>query len=244
MAMTGTAARNGQGWPSHLPGLLGPAVAALVVTFATKGRAGVRRLLARLHPGRVPLWGWGVVVATGGLCLLPLLTHGSGDPLSYSGAPTWGPAVLLYVLVVNGIGEELGWRGYLVEELAARMRLTGVAVTVWAVWALWHLPLFLVVTNLRDLGWGGRLGWLLGLLCGSVVLTWLYLRGGRSVLLVAVWHLVFNLATATDWTAGVPAAVASTVVMVGGVVVLALPSSWRRPGVVGAPTAPGAPVAA
>ena len=49
--------RRGVGWPTHLPALLGPAIAAVVVTAWTMGRPGVRDLLARLTRWRVPFAG-------------------------------------------------------------------------------------------------------------------------------------------------------------------------------------------
>ena len=55
----------------------------------------------------------------------------------------------LYFLVVASIGviqncattlgEEIGWRGFLVPELAKRFSFTGTAVLSGAIWALWHV---------------------------------------------------------------------------------------------------------
>src|SRR3982074_499222 len=50
----GDVVRKGVGWPTHFPALLGPALAALVVTALVWGRAGVRDLLARTARWRVP----------------------------------------------------------------------------------------------------------------------------------------------------------------------------------------------
>lgn len=240
--LEGWVTRPGQGWPTHLPGLLGPALAAVVVTALVDGRAGVRDLGARALRWRVGWVWWSVVVATG--LLVPLAwavqsVLGDGPPdlaglASYSGAPV-APVVvtLLYVLVVNGFGEEVGWRGFLADRLLRDHGLLVVAVRVWLVWGLWHLPVFWLVEDFRALGWA-VLGWAVGLLAGSVVLTWLYDGSGRSILLVAGWHTVFNLATATAATSGTPAAVASVVVMVAAVVV-ALRSRPRRVKAVAAP---------
>jgi CAAX protease family protein len=226
----GWVTRPGQGWPTHLPGLLGPALAAVVVTAAVDGRTGLRDLGARVLRWRVGWAWWSVVAVTLLLVLLSwagqALAGGGAPDLSglaaYSGAPLAPvPVTLLYVLVVNGLGEEVGWRGYLADRLLREHGLIATAVLVWVAWAGWHLPLFWVVEDFRAMGWT-VLGWLVGLLAGSVLLTWLYRGSGRSILLVAAWHTVFNVATATDATAGTPAAVASTLV-----IVVALVIAWR-----------------
>ena len=69
------------------------------------------------------------------------------------------------------------------------------------------------------MGWG-RVGWGIGLLAGSVVLTRLYIGSGRSVLLVALWHTGFNITSATTATQGLSAAITSTAVIVAATVVL------------------------
>ena len=47
MAVGGVKTRPGQGWPTHLPGLAGAAIAAIIVTALTQGTAGLRDLAAR-----------------------------------------------------------------------------------------------------------------------------------------------------------------------------------------------------
>ncbi len=121
--------------------------------------------------------------------------------------------------IVNGYGEELGWRGLLADGLVDRVGEVRAALLVTVVWATWHLPLFWVVEGFRSMGWA-TIGWVLGLLAGSVVLTRLYVGSGRSVLLVALWHTAFNFTTATTATQGLSAAITSTAVVVAAVVVL------------------------
>lgn len=137
----------------------------------------------------------------------------------YSGAPAAdsGPmrlAMAAYVIVIGGIGEELGWRGFLADRLLRRHGRLRAATVVWVVWAAWHAPLFWIVESYRGLALPTVAGWLVGLWFGSYFLTWLYESSGRSVLIVALWHTAYNLATATEAGSGVPAAVA-TVLVVG-----------------------------
>lgn len=229
MALTGTITRPGQAWPTHLPGLLGPGVAAVITTARFDGVAGVRVLWSRVTRWRLH-WGWYLTIgATAAMILLPLATGKDivgSDFVTYSGAGQWGVFTVLYVLLLNGFGEEIGWRGFLVEAMMQGHSLIDAAVRIWIVWGLWHLPLFFIVQNFRDLGIGGFIGWALGLLSGSVWLAWMYTEGHGSILLVALWHTAFNFATATTAGAGVSAAVASSIVMVASVVI-ALPKASR-----------------
>ena len=231
LALTGTIVASGRGWPTHLPGLLGPAIAAVLVTGVTEGRAGLAELWSRMVRWRVP-WAWyALVAATGALVLIPLATQqdaSGADLLRYSGAPAAGLWVVLYVLVVNGFGEETGWRGYLAEHLLERHSRAVTSLIVWVVWAGWHLPMFWVVGNFRDFGAGGTIGWLVGIGFGSVFLTWLYQEAHHSILVVALWHTAYNFTTATEATATIAVA-SSALVIVVGLALLSLPRSWRRP---------------
>lgn len=229
MALTGTVTTRGTGWPTHLPGLLGPALSAIVVTAVALGRPGLADLGRRMADWRATRGAWLLVLLTSAsLLLAPLVAWATGQPqpgaddyLAYSGASTGlGPLVLLYVWIVNGFGEEVGWRGTLVEHLVDRHGLRRTALITAAVWALWHLPMFWVVESFREFAALDVLGWLVGLTLGSVLLAWLYVRGNRSIFLVATWHAAYNLTTATEATAGATARVSSTLVMVIAVWVL------------------------
>jgi len=231
MAAAGQVSRAGQGWPTHLVGLAGPALAAVVVTTLADGRAGLADLWQRAVRWRVRLRWWVLVAVTLALSGIGFLAGWwGGHPASlrdlslYSGAPAaHGLALVLlagYVLIVNGFGEELGWRGFLANGLLPRMGRFRTASIVWLVWGLWHAPLFLVVENFRDFGPGSAIGWLVGLWFGSYFLTWLYESASRSVLVVAAWHTAYNFGTATEATAGLAAAVTSTLVILATVLVL------------------------
>lgn len=232
LAMTGIVTKPGLAWPSHLPGLLAPAIAAIVTTAYFDGVQGVRALRRRIVRVRVP-WRWyALIVLTAAMMSIPFIIGSdvrTADLTVYSGAGQWGLATVLYVLLLNGFGEEVGWRGYLADRMLQGHSLLDAAIRIWVVWGLWHLPLFFVVQNFRELGAGGIVGWAIGLLSGSIWLTWLYRESGSSIAVVALWHTAFNFATATAAAAGLPAAVASTLVMMASVVVAAHASARRSP---------------
>lgn len=43
--------------------------------------------------------------------------------------------------ILLALGEEIGWRGFLVPQLAKLTTFTWVAIISGIIWALWHFPL-------------------------------------------------------------------------------------------------------
>jgi uncharacterized protein len=228
----------GGGEGSHVLGLLGPALAAVLVSAGIGGRHAVGALLAglvrwRVHPG----W-YAVAFAplVGGALGVGLLAVG-GYPLppasawtSLAGFPDLGwLGLFLVVLLINGVGEETGWRGFAWPRLRAGRSLAGAAVLLAVPWALWHLPTFWLATGMGDLHPAVIPGWLVGLAAGAVVLGWIYERTGGSLLIVALFHASINIASATEATAGLPAAISSIGVMAAALVLLRRPAARPQP---------------
>jgi len=208
---------RGDPWPTQLVGLWGPGLAAVLVTGALNGRDGLAELWSRLTRWRVPgRWyavSAGTLVLGLGVAMLAYPGRAFSDAASYSGTPNLGLVLtFLLILGVNGFGEETGWRGFMADRLLPRHGPLKASLLVAAVWGLWHLPLFFLLPSLRGLG-VAALGWILGLACGSLVLTWMYASSGHSVLVVALWHTSYNFASGTALTDGTAAAVTSTGVM-------------------------------
>ncbi len=65
--------------------------------------------------------------------------------------------------------------------------------------------------------------WAVGLLFGSIFLTWLYNSCEGSILMVILWHGTFNLFTATSGQATASiASIISTLVMVFVIIILVI----------------------
>lgn len=223
LAFAGQDIEQGQGWPTHLPALLGPMLAAVIVTWVAYGPTGLQDLARRMVRWRVG-WRWWLA-AVSPVLLLPValligLASGqaapsAGDFASFTGLSSGlGVLGVLLVLLLAAFGEETGWRGFAVPHLERTFSPLVTALVVAPLWALWHLPQFIVVANLRTFSPLMVVGWFVGLTCGSIVLTWLYDGSGGSILLVAVWHGLYNLVAGTAAAHGTLGALVTILVMV------------------------------
>ena len=94
---------------------------------------------------------------------------------------------------VFALGEELGWRGLLVPELASTTTFTNTALISGAVWALYHYPLILFSSyNSGTPRWYALLAFTWMVLAASFVFAWLRLRSG-SLWTGVILHASHNL---------------------------------------------------
>lgn len=100
---------------------------------------------------------------------------------------------MVSVFFVGGGQEELGWRGYALPRLLERFDAVTASLVIGAVWAVWHLPLF-VVEGSGQYG-GPFVPYTITILALSILFTWLYLGTGRSVLLAMILHASYNSTT-------------------------------------------------
>ena len=233
--LTGGSVTTGVGWPTHLPGLLGPAIAAIWIAWRTGGAswADLRRRVTRLPHGQMAwLATLSPLLIIAAALIAEFAITGRLPPLSalglYSGLPQLGVVpVLLIVLLVNGLGEEIGWRGFLLPQLQLRFGPTIGTLLVWPIWLGWHLPLFACVADFQAMDFAtAAFGWSLGLLAGTLVLAHVAHLAGGSVIAVALWHTLFNLASGGGLSASA-AATATICVMLWAVLVGAVALSDR-----------------
>ena len=169
--------------------LFGPAVAAIVVRGVRDGRPGVRDLLGSAVRWRAsPRWyalaiGYPVLATAIGLAAYLLAGHAMPALTTVAAIE-----LVLFALVV---GEELGWRGFMVDELLRRRSPLVTALVVGGAWALWHAPLYLL-PGMPSFGqpYLVFVAWVVPL---SVGMTWLWMRT-RSTLLATVMHGTANVA--------------------------------------------------
>ncbi len=169
--------------------LFGPATAAFLVARRWGGPAGVAALRAattrwRVHPG---WYAAAVALPLTGFALGHALYVITGHPVLSIPGDIQPIMLVLFVLV---IGEEVGWRGFLLRGLLERRSPLEATLTVGIAWALWHAPLYFL-PGMPSYGspFLAFVAWVVPL---SFLLTWLWL-GTRSAWLTTVMHGTANL---------------------------------------------------
>lgn len=239
LAITGETVEQGQGWPTHVPSLVAPLLAALAVLGFKEGQTGLADLVRRMGRWRFPSVWWLVVaspVVVLGLTLAGMAVAGQNLPslsefARFGGLPVYGVVqTFLLVFVLNGLGEETGWRGYLQDRLQFRFTPLSSTLIVAVIWAVWHTPFFFILSTYAGFTAMTLVLFPLGLASGAVVLTWLYNRTGRSILAVALWHTLYNMAVATAGATDLIQGVVTAAVMVAAVILVTADVAARSSG--------------
>jgi len=112
-------------------------------------------------------------------------------------------ATILYVLLAgsfglvrslsSALGEEIGWRGFLVPELSKNMSFTATAFVSGIVWSLWHYPILIFADyNAGTPTWYGLSCFTVMVIAISFVFAWMRLKSG-SLWTGALLHASHNL---------------------------------------------------
>ncbi len=112
-------------------------------------------------------------------------------------------STLLYIVLTGSygligslsraLGEEIGWRGFLVPELAKTTSFTTTALVSGMVWACWHYPgLIWGDYNSGTPSWYGVTCFTVMVVAISIVFAWLRLKSG-SLWTGAILHASHNL---------------------------------------------------
>ena len=122
-----------------------------------------------------------------------------GNGPSFPTAAAWRelPDRFLFIFLFIGLGEEPGWRGFALPRLQQQHTPLIASLILAPVWALWHLPLM-----------GNEFpaavipAFLISLLGGTLIQTWLFNRTKSSVFAQMLFHATVNTVGAGT---GVPA---------------------------------------
>ena len=189
-------------------GSFGPMVSALIITALTVGRQGLRDLLGRLLKWRVgwtyyafailaPFAFFGVAV------LVNRLVTGVWPDLSLLGEADYLPylsplGVLGVWLLTYGLGEETGWRGFALPHLQRTRTAASATLVLGLLWGCWHLPAFFFRDTYVEMGLWFFPIFLFSIVFAAMVFTWLYNSTAGSLLMVVIFHAIFNWVSVSE----------------------------------------------
>jgi membrane protease YdiL (CAAX protease family) len=109
------------------------------------------------------------------------------EDMGLKASPTVSTIVYLFLAgsfgmvesIANALGEEIGWRGFLVPELFKTTGFTGTALLSGLVWALWHYPILIGADyNAGTPTWYGLTCFTVMVVAISFVFAWMRLKTG------------------------------------------------------------------
>lgn len=205
LSSRGLASIQMPGFVTFLAGY-GPAFAAIIVTLLTAGRPGLHQLFGRLVQWRVGIRWYltALFLPAAVIGLAVMLNDWTGGawpdfaaavfPFGPPETPLWQKLLLLLLLFTlgfDGLGEEIGWRGFALPKLLERQSALVSSLILGALWAIWHFPYALTKgTFLSEV----PLHWFfIGLLAQSVLYTWIFSNTKGSLLPVLLFHAAGNI---------------------------------------------------
>lgn len=192
------------GWLHYLMSV-GPLVAAITITALIAGRTGLRELVSAMLRWRIGWW-WALAAIGSPFVLFAAALVGTrvidgtwmdlGRVFEVNYLGNIGLLALPLWLATFGFGEETGWRGFALPRLQARHSALTSAVLVALAWIVWHLPAVVYLPTYTELG-AAIPGLFIGVVLGSILLTWIYNGTAGSIFAVAMWHALFDLFSAS-----------------------------------------------
>jgi membrane protease YdiL (CAAX protease family) len=188
---------KGPAWaiPLFFVGGFVPSLLAIFLTWKKEGTAGLRHLGRRIVQVNIG-WRWYlaavlVVILATMVQLVIISLMGQAFDMTLFVAQLGS---LLPLLIIGPLSEEIGWRGYALGRLQTRWNALTSSLIVGLVWALWHLPLFMMVgTSQHELGIP-FMPFLIELTASSILYTWLYNNTKQSLWSAILLHWLYTYA--------------------------------------------------
>jgi len=172
--------------PLVILAIYSPGIAGVLLVWRHYGLNGLGRFFQRLGMVRMPAAWWLFILA--GIPAVvysgALLKGSLSDPFPFS---PWTQALpaLAFALVLGPI-EEFGWRGVALPLLQRRLAPVWAGLVLGLVWALWHVPTFLM-SGMPQSSWD-VVPYFLGIIAISVILTPLFNAARGSLLIAVLYH--------------------------------------------------------
>ena len=174
--------------PVVILGVWGPSLSAILVTAMFYGKGGLKRFFGRFK-GReglkwfLPLLAFFLLIGLGGHFIGAAATAIRFSPQFWGWA--WVAQVMLVQLLIPGIGEEFGWRGFALQRLQHVTTPVKATLLIAFIHLLWHAPTYWLGQGIHNVPaiWAAFF-----VLPWTVLFTWVYNRSGGSILVSIFFH--------------------------------------------------------
>jgi len=178
-----------------------PSVVAIVLTRLFEGREGLRMLLRRTLQFNLG-WRWylaAILVVALGAAGQILINQLLGNPFNMSLYLSQLPS-FIPLIIIGPLSEEYGWRGYFLIKLQQKWNALSSSIVVGIVWAFWHLPLFFMVGTSQHELYLPFVGFLVGTIAVSVLMTWVNNNTENSMWAAIFLHWLYTYAAQVNST--------------------------------------------
>lgn len=183
-------------------GSFGPSISAILITGVLQGKSGITKLAKRYTNKFSLIWLPIVlyqffVITTILFCIFEIITW------TY----VFNNFLLIFInfhlfflmfSIAGPIGEELGWRGFLLPHIIKKYGEIPSGIIVGLIWTFWHLPLFLI-TDWRAQGAFSILQYLviypITVVLLSILMTYVYKHTNGNVIVAIIVHGTWNIAS-------------------------------------------------
>jgi uncharacterized protein len=173
-----------------------PTVIAIVIALAFDDPSGLGRLLRLLFRALAKQKIWyiiALVVPGAAVAVAILATRFFGQAAPFVPLSAF-PITVAIQLATGAVGEELGWRGFLLSELQSKLSRRTSAIVMGILWSLWHLPAFFLPGMPQTLV--PPAAFLVAVFSFAIFLALLFNRTLGHVLCTMLAHFSFNLSLA------------------------------------------------
>ena len=188
--------------PIVILGVWGPSLAAIVVTAFFYGKAGLKRFFGRLNFKEglkwfLPLLGFFLVIGLAGGFIGAAATGFEFNPKFWGWA--WVAQVMVMQLLIAGMGEEFGWRGFALQRLQHIMNPLKATLVIAFFHLLWHAPTYWLGQGIHNV----PAIWMVSFLVPwTILFTWAYNKSNGSILVSIFFHA--TMGATLSYTAFLP----------------------------------------
>lgn len=174
---------------------LAPGISAILMVRLTNSRDGILTFIKKLNTWKVGLqWYIIAVIIPIIILIMRMVFSGIISDTSLVSINLSKMNLILSILpgvLIGAIGEEIGWRGFLLPVLQSRMNALKSSLVLGVLWGLFHFPIVI--------GYGIDifLVFMVYVTLLSIVITWLYNNSKGSVIITILFHAVINVFTMT-----------------------------------------------